>query len=108
VPEYFDCPHLGGRVKLTDERRRHIERDHAPTAREVLAHLASTISDPDEVLVERSDPSTRAFKRRAGVDSDHVVVAIMVSDRESRRDWIVTAWATRRPPKGGLRWIVER
>ena len=100
MARWFECPYLGGRVELTDEREAHI-RDYHPEAltpgRDLIGR---TLRDPDLIRRDQRDPAnTRLISRwydqvRGG---RHVVVSVV---REPGRDWVVTAFTAE--------WVEER
>jgi hypothetical protein len=103
--DFFECLALNGRVELTGERKTHIESQHPADAETILGNLRVVVTDPDTVRRSIDNPSefllARTFQLEAG--RKHIV-AIIVSESEPRRLWIITAFVTRRL-SGGTRWI---
>jgi hypothetical protein len=101
----FACPYLKGVVELTEERERHIAENHPdllPMHRDLIA---TTLADSDQVRSSTRFGSARLFSRwyadlRGGM---HVVVAV-VSEPARARDWIITAYLTRRLAAGLVEW----
>jgi hypothetical protein len=84
VPEYFECPYLGGEVELTDERRQHIRRERGGLADETLGRLRAAIRDPDTVLSRRRDPSERLLARQEPGGVPGITVVIIASESRVR------------------------
>jgi len=103
---WFPCPYLKGEVELTQERERHIaERypDLLPGHRE---RVAETLGDPEQVRRSVRFGSARLFSRwyadlRQG---RYVVVAVVSGLDSSERNWIITAYITRKLAEGEVEW----
>lgn len=99
----FRCPYLGNDVELTDERERHIAECHPDILPEYQDQIAATLVDPDRVRCSSWLPNAKMFSRwfdqvRSG---KHVVVVVM-SDKA--RNWIITAYLSRKLKGGELEW----
>lgn len=104
--EYLPCPHLGGMVELTDERRQHILEKHPDLLPEYAEQLATTLADPDEVRSDQRFPMTRLFSQwfEAVKGGKHIVVAVVSDVLPHQRHWIVTAYLARRLTQGETEW----
>lgn len=100
------CPHLNAQVELTAERERHIAEHHPDLLPAQRGLLDRVLADPDEVRWDASYPSTRLFVRRFAdaVAGRNVVVVVVTGEPPDTRHWIVTAFTSRRPPKGDVEW----
>lgn len=102
----FHCPYLNADVEMTAERERHIAARHPDLLPQFMDALAGTLLDPDAVRRSPRAPGARLFSRwyndvRGG---KHVVVAVMSGAGSPKRDWIVTAYMTRRLAEGETEW----
>ena len=102
----FPCPYLNASVELTDERERHIAEHHPELLPSHREWLAETLADPDQI---RRSPRfanarlfTRAFTTTRG--ERHVVVVVVTDAGPRGRNWIVTAYTTRRLVGGEVEW----
>ncbi len=98
----FPCPTLGGVVELTDERQAHIAAQHPDLLPEYIEEIAATLALPDKVRQGGRMSSERRFYRwfdhvRQG---KHVAVVVVTESAPRTRNWIVTAYITRRLPLG--------
>ena len=100
------CPYLGAEVELTAERERHIAAHHPDLLPAHRPLLSRTLADPDEIRQDADYPNTRLFVRRfhEALGGKSVVVATVTGEAPGVRHWIVTAFISRRPPKGDLEW----
>jgi len=99
------CPYLGGDVELAAARVQHIAERHPELLPQHLAALKQTVADPDEVRRSTRAPSALLFVRRFedGPCGMYTVV-VVVSETRPRRNWVVTAYLTRRPSIGHVEW----
>ncbi len=102
----FPCPYLNGEVELTDERELHIAQTHPDLLPEYLAQVGETLEDPDQVRRSLRMSAARLFYRwfddvRQG---KHVVVVVVSEAAPTERNWIITAYITRRLPDGEIEW----
>ena len=63
--QWFEDVH-NRRVRLTDERREHIEGDH-PEMRDQVAKVQETLLSPDVVVRPRTDPEVELFYRHYSI-----------------------------------------
>jgi hypothetical protein len=105
---WLPCPYLGRDVALTDERERHIQRAHRNLLPGRRSDLAATLADPDEVRVRAWRPGELIFVR-AVQERELVVVVVIeaepVSDADSPRAFIATAYVAENPPASAVLWI---
>jgi hypothetical protein len=103
VSVYFDCPYLGERVELTDERRGHIERHHPDLKSFNADYLAGTLSRPDRIRRSRRDDRARLFSRcYDDLQGKHVVIVVI--SEPTGRHWIVTSYVARKLEEGEVEW----
>lgn len=102
----FLCPYLRGEVELTAERSRHIQERHPEVGPEPWERIAAVLEEPGEVRRDAAYPGTRLFTRWFPelLGGKHLVVAVVFLNKPVGRRWIVTAYLSRRPPKGDLEW----
>ncbi len=102
----FPCPYLKADVELTEEREQHIADRHPDLLPEYRDRVADVMVDPDAVLRDADYPNTRLFYRwfEDLIGGKHVVAAVISETSLSVRHWIVTAFLSRKPPKGDLEW----
>lgn len=102
----FPCPYLNADVEWTEERERHIAERHPDLLPEHRDRIAETLANPDSVLRDADYPNTRLFCRWFDnlMGGKHVVVAVVSAELPNLRHWIVTAFISRKPPKGDLEW----
>jgi hypothetical protein len=102
----FPCPYLGCEVELSDERERHIAETHPELLPEHKNKIGDTLSDPDQV--RRSKRFTNACLFSKWYDDllkgKHLVVVVVSETLPRNRDWVVTAYVTKRIPEGDVEW----
>ena len=102
----FPCPFIRGDVELSDERERHIAETHPEILPAHMDEIRVTLLDPDQVRRSRRFANARLFSK--WYDDPLIgknIVVVVVSDAEPRRrNWIVTAYVTRRIPEGDVEW----
>ena len=101
--DFFQCPYLGGRVELNEEREYHIRNRHADLIQDHRELIPMTLLDPDRVQISPSDEAVRLFTRWYDSLSNHVIVAVVIEP--GPRYWIVTARIGRRLAAGETEWI---
>ena len=102
----FPCPYLKGEVELTDEREAHIAETHPDLLPEYLPQLRQTLEEPDEVRRSVRISGARMFYRwfddvRQG---KYVAVVAVRETAPAERNWIITAYITRRLTNGEIEW----
>ena len=101
----FSCPYLNGEVDLTDEREAHIAETHPDLLPEYLPQLGQTLADPDEVRRSTRMSGARMFYRWFDdVRQGKYVAVVVVNDTPTERNWIITAYITRRIMNGEMEW----
>ena len=102
----FFCPYLKREVILTDERYEHIKKQHPELLPDYESALKETVLDPDSVRKSSRFQNARMFTKyfeniRGG---KHTVVVIVSDTQPEQRDWIITAYITRKLSEGGIEW----
>lgn len=102
----FPCPYLKGEVELTDEREAHIANTHPDLLPEYLLQVKQTLADPDQVRRSVRISAARIFYRWFdNVRQGKYVVVVAVSEAApTERNWIITAYVTRRLMNGEIEW----
>jgi hypothetical protein len=104
MARYFACPYLGGDVELTDEREAHIAELHTELLPGRLNAIAETLLEPDSVRRAARSVNTRLFTRwYDDLVGGKFAVVVVISDATPRRNWIITAYVTRRL-RGEMEW----
>jgi hypothetical protein len=91
---------------LTDEREVHIAQTHPDLLPEYLPQVKQTLTDPDQVRRSVRMSGARIFYRwfddvRQG---KYVVVVVVSEAAPTERNWIITAYITRRLIDGEIEW----
>jgi hypothetical protein len=102
----LDCPFLGRKVELTEEREKHIAEHHPELLPAHEEYVVDTLASPDEVRRSSRFVNARLFSRwfpdfRGG---KHVVVVVLTDLSEGRRNWVVTAYLARKLSEGETVW----
>ena len=94
MPQWFECPHLGVQVELTDEREGHIRAKHGDLIAEGFERIAEVLEDPQLIRRDRHAPDTLKFSRwyDDGNHRRHAVVVVVTDLGPPARSWIVTAF----------------
>ena len=102
----FACPYLGGEVELSDERESHIAEAHPELFPVYVDQISDTLRDPDQVRRSRRFANARLFSKWYDdlVKGKHLVVVVVSEAPPKSRDWVVTAYITRRIPEGDVEW----
>ena len=105
---YFPCAYLDENVELTDEREYHIAERHPDLLPDHRQCIADTLADPDQVRQSSRVNNARLFSRWFdSLRSGKYVVVVVVSTPPppSSRNWIITAYITRKLATGGdIEW----
>ena len=107
MPEYFECPHLGGHVELSDERRRHIAAARDLAVAELNALLARTLAEPDIIRQSATTANEWAFAKWREGFQRYLVVIVLTDSDDIVRHWIVSAWSARRLSRRSERWVID-
>ena len=102
----FACPYLSNEVELTEERERHIEKNHPDLLPEHRGRIAETLESPDQIRISDRFKNARLFSRwfpdvRAG---KFIVVVVVSKNDQVERHWIITAYITRKLSGGKIEW----
>jgi hypothetical protein len=102
----YPCPYLSGAVELPDERERHIAEHHPDLLPHHKDRIGHTLANPDQVRRSRRFGNARLFAKWYDdlLHGKHLVVVVVGEDMPSKRNWIVTAYATRRIAEGDEEW----
>jgi hypothetical protein len=102
----FWCPYLGREVELSDERESHIAETHPELLPEHEDRIVETLGDPDQVRRSRRFANARLFSKWYDdlIGGKHLVVVVVSEAIAKSRDWIVTAYVTRRIAEGDVEW----
>jgi hypothetical protein len=98
---------LNSEVELSDERETHIADSHPDLLPEFLAQAGLTLAAPDQVRRSLRMSSARVFCRwfeevRQG---KYVMVVVVSESTPAMRNWIITAYMTRRLANGEVEWL---
>lgn len=102
----FFCPYLNREVILTDERYDHIKKQHPELLPDYEIAVKETVYDPDSIRKSIRFQNARLFTRyfeniRGG---KHSVVVVVSDTMPAQRDWIITAYISRKISDGGIEW----
>lgn len=100
------CPYLDRNVILTDERYDHIKKQHPELLPEFEYTLEHTIANPDTVRKSSRFINARLFtKYFDNIRNGKYIVVVIVNDAHlETRDWIITAYMTRKLSDGVVEW----
>jgi hypothetical protein len=100
------CSYLGIEVELSEERERHIGRQHPDLLPEHRHRIVETIGDPDTVRRSTRVGNARLFaKWYNDLRGGKYVVAVVVGDSgQAKRPWIITAYLSRKLKEGEIEW----
>ena len=102
----FFCPYLKRDVILTDERYDHIKNQHPDLLPDYESAVEETVLDPDSVRKSARFQNARMFtKYFNNIRGGKYAVVVVVSDTQpEQRDWIITAYITRKLSDGEIEW----
>ena len=102
----FPCPYLGAGVELSDERERHIAEIHPELLPDHMDRIRDTPADPDQVRRSKRFGSARLFAKWYDdvLRGKHLVVVVVSEAQPKSRNWIVTAYVTRKIAEGDKEW----
>ena len=102
----FPCPYLKGEVELNDEREAHIAKTHPDLLPEYLPQLGQTLADPDQVRRSLRMSGARMFYRWFDdvKQGKYLAVVVVSESAPTERNWIITAYITRRLSNGEIEW----
>jgi hypothetical protein len=97
MSHFFDCPYLSSQVELSDEREEHIIQNHPNTLPNYLEQLSETLANPDQVRLSKNDAQALLFSKWFDtIRTGRYLIVITVSDLETNRHWIITAYTARK------------
>jgi len=97
MTQLFPCPYLGGSVELTEERQQHIHQNHPQILPDRLSELAETLDHPDQIRPSAFDPAALLFSKWFDtIRTGRYFVVVVVTDPQTQRHWIVTAYTARK------------
>ena len=102
----FSCPYLKNEVELTSEREQHITDNHPELLATHRTLIGETLADPDQVRHSTQVPSAFMFSKRCegSLEGKSIVVVVMTGAGGNQRNWIVTAYLTRKLTGGEIEW----
>jgi len=100
----FSCQYLAGEVELSEEREKHIGERHPELAPQFRDRIRMT-AEPHEVRRSARSADARLFSRWFDdiMGGKHVVV-VVVSERRTRRHWVITAYVVSKLGQGVVEW----
>jgi hypothetical protein len=101
----FSCPYLAGEVEFTEEREKHVGDRHPELLPKVRDRIRMTLAEPHEVRRSARSADARLFSRWFDdiMGGKHVVV-VVVSERRTRRHWVITAYVVSKLGQGDVEW----
>lgn len=90
-------------IRLTDERRIHIENDH-PEMKDQIEKIKETLLDPEIIVLSNTDSSIEMFYKYykiTPVTSKHMCILIKVLESDQ---FIITSYFTNSIKKGEVIW----
>jgi hypothetical protein len=105
VARFLACPFLACVVELTDERESHLLERHRQLLIWDMEPLRLALADPDLVRRDRWSANVWLFTRwyDRGPTAMHVV-AVVAHPGKGCVPWLITAFPTRKPSRGGIEW----
>ena len=102
----FPCPYLNSEVELTSEREQHIAENHPDLLPAYRSSIVETLADPDEVRRSLQLSNAFLFSKRDDValGGKNIVIVVMSGSVGKPRNWIVTAYLTRKLVAGETVW----
>ena len=97
MSQFFPCPYLNSSVELTEEREQHIIENYPKTLPDYLSQLAETLNNPDQVRQSNLDSSALLFSKWFdNIRTGRHFIVVTVTDTETQRYWIITAYTARK------------
>jgi hypothetical protein len=102
----FLCPYLQSEVILTDEREEHITERHPDLLPQYKQCLAETLLKPLHIRCSHRAHNALLFSRWFDdiKQGNYVVVSILKDNAPHIHPWIITAYLSKRLPKGDIVW----
>jgi hypothetical protein len=103
---YYACSYLSNVVELSDQRKKHITENHPDLLPQYEDRIPVVLNDPDQVRISARFKNAHIFSKWFDniLGGKHIVVVIISEDRPVNRNWIVTAYMTRRLSGGKIEW----
>ena len=102
---YLPCSYLGGDVELTEERWQHISETHPDLLPIYFSEMTQTLANPEQVRYSSRFDNARLFSRWFdSIRQGKYVVVVVVTDLNSTRHWIITAYLARKLTGGQIEW----
>lgn len=98
---WYNCPFYKGKVELTEERKQHISMRH-PDLLPIHQNLIPLVLDkPDKIRSSKHFPKAKLFSRwfEKLNGGKHLVVVVVSGSIPESRNWIITAYITRKLTK---------
>jgi hypothetical protein len=91
---------------MTTERERHIAEHHPDLLPHHRHRIAETLFNPDEVRQSSQMSSGLLFSKRYddALTGKSIVVVVMTAGGTNVRNWVVTAYITRKLVGGETKW----
>ena len=108
MSQFFTCPYLKSTVELTGERVQHINSTHPGTLPDYQEQIAATLMNPDQIRQSARDQNALLFSKRFDtIRTGRYLVVVIVSDNDSKRQWIITTYTARKLSGSEIIWQVE-
>lgn len=98
---WYLCPHLKGKVELTTERKQHIAVRHPDLLPAHKSLIKLVLAKPDKIRSSNNFPKAKLLSRWfENLKGGKYLVVVVVSDHKPiARNWIITAYITRKLAK---------
>ena len=102
----YPCPYLGDEVELSGEREQHIMEHHPDLVPDHKDRIGDTLGDPDQVRRSKRFGNARLFAKWYDdlVRGKHLVVVVVSEAKPKSRNWVVTAYMTKKIAEGDEEW----
>ena len=105
---HFFCPYLSCAVELTVERLKHITERHPGILPKYQQQLEATLSNPDQIRQSAIDANALLFSKWFDtIRTGRYLIAVVISNSDSQRHWIITVYTARNFSKGEIIWQKE-
>lgn len=92
------CDDAGIEIRLTDERREHIER--RPEMEGQLERIEETLQEPDEIRTSTQDETVRLYHRRYAKTPVTEKILLVIAKYDVDSPFVITAFFTDRLKSG--------
>lgn len=101
----FFCSYLKAEVELSEEREQHISQRHPGTLPNYANQISETLADPDLIRRSNRDENALIFSKWfSKIRTGRFLVIVVVSELETNRNWIITAYTARKITGGTVIW----